>query len=723
MALVAIETKEVVEHIRYYVNCDAWLDDNERLTGVAPVIDSGSAVVDGVQIDATGRAFHYFVGGGNLGDQFNVIFEQTTSLGQTRFDRAQFDMITNGGTVVNANTQELMTSIIGPTGPGGGATGPVGPQGPQGNAGPAGPLGPTGVTGPLGPTGSPGQVILAGATIIFGNGVPSNTLGNNSDIYIDELTGNVYQKQTGAWVFQNNIVGPQGPQGPAGAAGVQGVTGPTGSQGVQGSQGIPGPTGATGSPSTVTGPTGYTGNTGPASTVTGPTGIAGPTGETGPAGPFSNGAAGPTGPTGYTGYTGPQGVQGAASTVTGPTGPTGDIGPQGAASTVTGPTGNTGPTGAQGAQGSQGIQGNPGSQGATGPTGSTGFTGPTGAASTVAGPTGPTGYTGIGPTGPTGYTGIGLTGPTGAAGAGGGGSLDTDTLNNILLDRIYQSKLQTAYRRVVNSFADGYKAADGEDASSVNAVVNTSTGNVGGSAIVLPSAVNTTFTFTGSGNLEAHLYDNNDTTTAADPAGLTSSTSAAYDFGSAAAISMLRVITAPSSGFTNAATFNIQYSDTSLTAGFTTITTITIPAGTSQVATASWTGAGSHRYWRIIYLSGSTGGNAWLGELSFKTASNFTLVTKFQTADASVSNAYVLIEYDNSDAPTLNTDMTCEVTCDGGTHWTSATLSLVTANSQGGRSVATIPDTACTAGTSFATRIKTFNGKVAAIYGVAIKVH
>lgn len=131
-----------------------------------------------------------------------------------------------------------------------------------------------------------------------------------------------------------------------------------------------------------------------------------------------------------------------------------------------------------------------------------------------------------------------------------------------------------------------------------------------------PGAVSTTFTFT-TGASESNLYDGNDATSAADPSGLTASTRAAYDFGSAKPITRCRIITAVSNGFSNSATFNIEYSDTSLTAGFTPATTIVIPAGIAQPVIKDFTGFGAHRFWRILFASGTTGGNAWLGELTF----------------------------------------------------------------------------------------------------------
>jgi hypothetical protein len=133
-----------------------------------------------------------------------------------------------------------------------------------------------------------------------------------------------------------------------------------------------------------------------------------------------------------------------------------------------------------------------------------------------------------------------------------------------------------------------------------------------------PSAVNTTFTYT-TGAAEANLYDGNDATPAADPSGITASMRAAYDFGSAKQIERCRVISASVNGLGHAVTFNVRYSDTSLTAGFLAAGSITVAAGTSQAAVQTFTPVGAHRYWDIAYASGTTGGNAWLGELTFYT--------------------------------------------------------------------------------------------------------
>lgn len=47
-----------------------------------------------------------------------------------------------------------------------------------------------------------------GPTIWYsGNGVPSPSLGKNSDFYLDNLTGDVYKKVSGVWIYQMTIKG------------------------------------------------------------------------------------------------------------------------------------------------------------------------------------------------------------------------------------------------------------------------------------------------------------------------------------------------------------------------------------------------------------------------------------------------------------------------------------------------------------------------------------
>jgi len=127
----------------------------------------------------------------------------------------------------------------------------------------------------VGPAGAAGSVWREGS------GVPSNGLGVNGDFYLDDLTGDVYQKAAGVYSIVANITGPTGDTGSTGAPGADGAPGsvwregsgaPAAGLGVDGDFYLDGDTGdvylkAAGTYSIVAnikGPIGNTGDTGPA---------------------------------------------------------------------------------------------------------------------------------------------------------------------------------------------------------------------------------------------------------------------------------------------------------------------------------------------------------------------------------------------------------------------------------------------------------------------------
>ncbi len=70
------------------------------------------------------------------------------------------------------------------------------PRGPKGDDGDTGPAGSTGSSGSNGSNGT------NGTSVHTGNGSPSNTLGNDGDVYIDADNGDVYEKIAGSWSLQ-----------------------------------------------------------------------------------------------------------------------------------------------------------------------------------------------------------------------------------------------------------------------------------------------------------------------------------------------------------------------------------------------------------------------------------------------------------------------------------------------------------------------------------------
>lgn len=138
-----------------------WLRPGEALVSVSYTVDQGSATVEDASF--TTNSFWFFLNGGDLGDQFNVIVCQTTSLGQIRYDHLEVFVETNGGPTIIGGHTGLLLSLVGPPGPTG-VSGPTGPLG-TGPTGPAGSTSSTGATGPTGPAGPTGPGSGGGASL------------------------------------------------------------------------------------------------------------------------------------------------------------------------------------------------------------------------------------------------------------------------------------------------------------------------------------------------------------------------------------------------------------------------------------------------------------------------------------------------------------------------------------------------------------------------------
>lgn len=94
-----------------------------------------------------------------------------------------------------------------------------------------------GVDGKDGKDGKDGQDGQPGASLLTGNGVPSNSLGNDGDSYIDLATWDFYNKTNGVWVKSGNIKGADGSNGAAGTPGAPGQDGQNGHDGNDGQDG------------------------------------------------------------------------------------------------------------------------------------------------------------------------------------------------------------------------------------------------------------------------------------------------------------------------------------------------------------------------------------------------------------------------------------------------------------------------------------------------------
>lgn len=335
--------------------------------------------------------------------------------------------------------------------------------------------------------------------------------------------------------------------------------------------------------------------------------------------------------------------------------------------------------------------------------------------------------------------------PTGGGeGGGGAAGMTGSERRNFGLGLIYQSKLFAESRRLANVFATGFKGASDAlngilTGSSSNYTVTpgtagATTGNVAPTTVA-PTIVtsgsttpangpftgfngttyinNTTALVNGSTYTKIGVYANAASTWTMKIVKRNSSTSVdvvvsqsfSHPGGGWADLTLSSPYTVPGSG--------------AYYVGGYLATDISISVNSSQTrAVAGSDIAGSGQ--AVTEASGSPPSF----RASTPTAVNsMTLVTAMQTTDAAVSNGRVLLEFDDANAPVLDTDLTVGVTCDGGAHWTAASLSAVTSHSQGGRKVAETADQACTSGTSFAARIKTLNNKNVPVYGLSLTVH
>ena len=185
--------------------------------------------------------------------------------------------------------------------------------------------------GPKGDTGA------EGASVLTGNGMPSNSLGKDGDSYIELVSWDYWLKIDGAWFKQGNIKGGQGEQGEQGPQGPKGDTGAAGQNGVSVTSILK--TASNGFVDTYT----ITYSNGTTSTFT-----------------VTNGINGQDGSQGEQGIQGQPGADGHTPVIT--------ISEDGywvvdGEKTNTKAQGPKGDTGAQGPQGEKGDQGNPGQDG------------------------------------------------------------------------------------------------------------------------------------------------------------------------------------------------------------------------------------------------------------------------------------------------------------------------------------------------------------------------
>lgn len=191
-----------------------------------------------------------------------------------------------------------------------------------------------------------------------------------------------------------------------------------------------------------------------------------------------------------------------------------------------------------------------------------------------------------------------------------------------------------------------------------------------------------------------------------------------YDFGSAKTIRGFSIKqNAADQGITS-----VKVQRSSNGSDWTDVETVAITANTSE-QTYSIDNATSARYWRLLANAETTSGSWQVQEVEFfDSVNNMTLVSADFTAEAQPDTARVVIREQDVDSVTINTDLTVEVSRDGGTTWTAGTLVDEGDYASGVRILAVngIDISAQPSGTTMKYRIKSLNNKDLKIHGVSL---
>ena len=156
----------------------------------------------------------------------------------------------------------------------------------------------------------------------------------------------------------------------------------------------------------------------------------------------------------------------------------------------------------------------------------------------------------------------------------------------------------------------------------------------------------------------------------------------------------------------------------------------TIVLGTNTTNEYTWSNLTSYRYIKLVGVDGSRQSSSWNTEVEFRVLSlnnnatgNFT--SNNITALSSVSSMGAIITYqDQAGTNALNTDIVLQLSADGGSNFTTATMTALPDFSTGIK-MAKVNDLAVTAGTSLKYKISFANqasgSKEARIRGVSLQ--
>lgn len=194
--------------------------------------------------------------------------------------------------------------------------------------------------------------------------------------------------------------------------------------------------------------------------------------------------------------------------------------------------------------------------------------------------------------------------------------------------------------------------------------------------------------------------------------------SVTFDFGSGASKVVTEVVWKQSTTATHG-TWKLQGSNNG--SSWTDVgASFTLGGSTAQTITAPSSNTTGYRYYKLVGVSGTVSGAPWLQEVEFKIADapiGVLDTTLIPPSSVSVASAPTVIDCrflwkDDSGSAALGTDLTVDLSRDGGTTWTAATISTIGAfDATYSYIKARATVSGQPSGTSMLCRIKALNGK------------
>lgn len=174
-----------------------------------------------------------------------------------------------------------------------------------------------------------------------------------------------------------------------------------------------------------------------------------------------------------------------------------------------------------------------------------------------------------------------------------------------------------------------------------------------------------------------------------------------------------------------ALTIKLQGSTDNFSASVVDLGSLAVGTSVTAKQTITATDITAFRYHRLL-ITPDSNAQVYCAELEFTeyATANLTLVSNAFTADTAPSSAVIGVQVVENESITVNTDLTAEVSRDGGTTFTSCTLVLNTTLGATGTKYyesASTDISSQPSGTAMKYRIKTLNTKDIEVHGVALK--